>query len=291
MRRPIAPQRQRSRLPSVPTLAAIIGVAGLATVWLLVEPPDATPPAPAQAPAPASAPAKVGPGPIVKADPAPAPAARTPAGGAAILPAPDIAGPLTRVPRAPPPPAPATAPEPLTLRRVQVDAPGQIRADRQTIRLAGIRAPTLDRVCTDGSGKRWPCGVQSRSALRAFIGPRQITCTPPVPVAGGRPDETEASCAVGTHDLAEWLVRQGWAEPGDDAPEGFAALADQARTDGLGLWQGAPTLHAPIKPERTMPEAIGTPVPVEADAPVQPMPPAETPAEGPPLTLMPGASR
>lgn len=299
MRRPIAPPRRRSRLPSAPAVAVLIGGLGFGLLWLLVEPPGASAPAdtataPA-APAAGGAQPLIGPGPPSAGDPSTlaatpasparpdAQSARSIAGGEAILPAPEVSGPLVRAEAPQRPPPAEKPPAPLTLARVQVDVPGSLRADRQTIRLDGIRAPDLDRVCTDGDGRLWPCGVQARSALRAFIGARRVTCTPPVPVVKGRPDEATASCAVGSHDLAEWLVSQGWAEPGEDAPENFAALADEARDRRLGLWQPAPALHAPITPPRTMPETIGVPVPV-GQAPAEP--PAEAPAEGPPVNLI-----
>lgn len=293
MRHPILPPRRRSRLPSAPALAVLIGALGFAALWLLVEPPDQTT-VPVSSASPSSG--LIGPGPAVPVGTLPSasqPAtprppgeeadARSIAGGEAILPAPEVSGPLVRE-KPPARPTPAQKPPAaLTFARVQVDMPGQIRGDKQTIRLDGIRAPDLDRVCKDADGRLWPCGVQSRSALRAFIGARRVTCTPPVPLAGGRPDEATASCTVGSHDLAEWLVSQGWAEPGDSAPAALAALADEARSRRLGIWQSAPALHAPIATPRIMPEAIGVPVPV-GQAPAEA--PAEAPADGPPVNLV-----
>ncbi len=294
---PIAPPRRKSRFPSATTLALIVGVLGLGAVWLLVEPPAGLPrpappapqtgligPGPADRPAPPSVPASA---PIATAEPDAA--ARPVAGGEAILPAPEIRGPLVRAEPPARPPPPEKPPEPVAFARVQVDAPGRIRAARQTIVLAGIRPPDLDKVCTDPDGRLWPCGVQARSALRAFIGARRVTCTQPVPLPDGRPDEAVASCAIGPHDLSEWLVQQGWAEPAGDAPENFAGLADEARTARLGIWQSAPALHAPIVPARTMPEAIGTPLPVGGsplETPPAPAPPDQEPGDGPPVNLI-----
>ncbi|MGH2340029.1 thermonuclease family protein [Segnochrobactraceae bacterium EtOH-i3] len=293
----ISPPRPRSRFPSATTFAVLIGAIGLAAVWYLVEPPEDIPPT---TPAPAVADAgKIGPGPTD--GPAPAPVTLAPetgigksraiAGGEAILPAPEYHGPLVRADAPAKPPPPEKPPEDIVLSRVQIDIPGQLRAGKQTVHLSGIRSPQLDKVCRDESGRLWPCGVQARSALRAFIGSRRVSCTPPVPLADGRPDESVASCSLGEQDLAEWLIAQGWAEPGDDAPENFSALADEARERHAGLWQSAPALHAPITPARTMPATIGTPVPVGGEMPTvspatNPQPPEEEPGDGPPVNLV-----
>jgi len=160
--------------------------------------------------------------------------------------------------RAPPPQvaAPRPAPEvPAQTARytkpVVVDA-GRVKSGTTTIVLDGIAAPARKESCDNGAGGKWACGQRAAAALSLFLKARAMECTT-VPVAGQGPAPSEAKparaagkreskpvatthagqCRVGGVDLAQWLVKNGWAKADGPALAKEAAAAKQAR---LGLW-------------------------------------------------------
>jgi endonuclease YncB( thermonuclease family) len=100
------------------------------------------------------------------------------------------------------------------------------------IRLEGIESHDADETCERKDGTKWPCGAKARRALTYLIRGRAVVCTLP---PAGESDAFTARCGVGGEDLSTWLVRQGWAMPGADAPALGAALS-AAKKDQLGLW-------------------------------------------------------
>lgn len=105
---------------------------------------------------------------------------------------------------------------------------GQIRFGNGTIDLEGIVAPSLDKTCAGAGGRDWPCGMMARTALRNFIGGRALSCS----VAAAEWEGTvTARCSRSDHDLALWLVENGWAEaaPGSAFEEQAAAARKEER--------------------------------------------------------------
>jgi endonuclease YncB( thermonuclease family) len=81
------------------------------------------------------------------------------------------------------------------------------------------------------------CGALAANSLDAFIAGRPINCVPLNLDPYGR---TVATCAVGGHDLGEWLVRNGLAL---DWPQYSKGRYDAAQRDaehaGRGMWKGS----------------------------------------------------
>jgi endonuclease YncB( thermonuclease family) len=100
------------------------------------------------------------------------------------------------------------------------------------ISLEGIQSHDADETCERKDGTKWPCGAKARRALTYLIRGRAVVCTLP---PAGESDAFTARCGVGGEDLSTWLVRQGWATPGTDAPALGDALS-AAKKDRLGLW-------------------------------------------------------
>lgn len=109
---------------------------------------------------------------------------------------------------------------------------------RQRYRLYGIDAPELHQECKDAAGRAWACGIRARSELRRVIGSHPVECRI---VSTDRFGRIVATCHAGGRDLAEAMVRAGYATI--SVRHGFtnpyeSALAE-ARADKRGIWAGS----------------------------------------------------
>ncbi|MBO6890850.1 MAG: thermonuclease family protein [Roseibium sp.] len=123
---------------------------------------------------------------------------------------------------------------PLELRRVQVIDGGHIKSARMVVTLAHITPLKLDETCVSRLGGTWPCGTRARTFLRGLIRQFKITCEK---IDDLGPQQILASCQRGKVDLSARLVRYGWADPKDDAPDHFQELALLAKERKVGKWQ------------------------------------------------------
>lgn len=107
-----------------------------------------------------------------------------------------------------------------------IDA-GTIEIGNQRIRLYGIEAPAADQVCT-ADGRPWNCGREATWALAFELAEHWVICR----------DKGlgSAVCFIGgTHDIAERMVRKGWARADD---KDYAVAEADARANRAGLWRG-----------------------------------------------------
>jgi endonuclease YncB( thermonuclease family) len=119
-----------------------------------------------------------------------------------------------------------------------------------TVRLAGLDAPSWSAACRDTGGALWPCGLRAREALIGLIKARPVTC---LPAASGQ-QPLAASCALDGQDLGAMLVEQGWARPSD--AKAYTVEAAEARRTRRGLWATG-EWGASAEPSRTVGEAAG----------------------------------
>src|SRR3981081_2845463 len=121
--------------------------------------------------------------------------------------------------------------------KAYVDQNGSIRADGHNLDLFGAVLIRRDRICTSGQGARWTCGQRAYMALRALLGGRQITCSfKPISVP------PKAVCSVDDQDIAQFLLREGWAElPVDVTDQAYVEASELAQSRGLGIWGDGPT--------------------------------------------------
>ncbi|MES0869097.1 thermonuclease family protein [Pseudovibrio sp. SCP19] len=105
---------------------------------------------------------------------------------------------------------------------------------KKRISLHHVQAVPLSTTCPSEDGERWPCGIRARTALRAFIRQKRVTCSDMKPMQG---DDYAATCNVGKHDLATWLIENGWAKAERDAPEALKDVAAKARRAEQGIWR------------------------------------------------------
>lgn len=123
---------------------------------------------------------------------------------------------------------------PLELVRVQVLGGGYIKSNRLTVKLANIAPLDLEETCLSRLGGKWPCGARARTFLRGLIRQFKVTCEK---IEDTGPQQILATCRRGSFDLSKRMVRYGWADPAEDAPEEFFQLAAQAKEKKIGKWQ------------------------------------------------------
>ena len=134
--------------------------------------------------------------------------------------------------------APALAAEP------EVTGAGTVRLDDMTFRLDGINAPDIDQMCLDPKGALWPCGVEARDRLNAFVQRRTVRCDDKGPDPAFKQRRIGVCSVEGeAATLNQWAVREGWAMKRDgdakDATKGaLAAEEADARDNRRGLWAG-----------------------------------------------------
>jgi len=142
-------------------------------------------------------------------------------------------------------------------------AAGLIEAKGNTIALSGVEAVKPDETCSDAAGKSWNCGMRARTAFRAFLRGRAVTCSgagtkkDATASSAGAPAAIVADCKVARQDVGQWLVENGWARAAQGGP--YADASEAARKAGKGIFGAAPDLSGlpppPAAVEDTAPEA------------------------------------
>ena len=110
-----------------------------------------------------------------------------------------------------------------------------IKISKRKIRLSGIDAPELKQLCSDKNSNSWQCGKKSKIALKNFINKEIITCI------GQKKDRYKriiGECYLGSQDIQEWMVRNGWAIAYKKYSKKYINAENFARNNNLGIWQG-----------------------------------------------------
>jgi endonuclease YncB( thermonuclease family) len=113
-----------------------------------------------------------------------------------------------------------------------------LRVQGKTIRLFGIYIPPTGRGCT--TVLQPPrCGSRAKRALELKI-QGFVECLPQQRYADGSIGAIcyvdEGSILDPPVDLGAWLIEQGFAVAGPDAPFEYGVLEKIARTNGRGVW-------------------------------------------------------
>ena len=138
--------------------------------------------------------------------------------------------------------------------KAYVHQDGSILADGYSLDLYGAMLIRRNRICASEEGARWTCGQRAYMALRALLAGRPITCSfkqisvPP-----------KAVCSMDGQDMAQLLLREGWAElPIDVTYQAYVEASKLAHSRGLGIWGDGPPLAKPAQAEHAVePPAIG----------------------------------
>ena len=113
-----------------------------------------------------------------------------------------------------------------------VQEDGTLKVAGTLIHLYGVYIPPTDRTCYTFI-RPIPCGSRASLALEFKISGDFVHCEQRL----ANPDGSIiASCSAGGEDLSEWMLRNGWAVAGPDAPFEYSALERIAQAKGIGIW-------------------------------------------------------
>lgn len=136
--------------------------------------------------------------------------------------------------RLPAPPVVAPPPRPVNLGIVVVEAANRLSTRRGMVTLKGTQGIDEDATCQLEDGRTPPCHVLARTAVRRFVGQRQVSCTLTLREDTGL--DHVARCTMAQTDLALWVVAQGWAFADGEADAETLAAQNVARQEQRGLW-------------------------------------------------------
>lgn len=105
-----------------------------------------------------------------------------------------------------------------------------ITLQHQRLRLKGIDAPEIDQSCQI-QGQKQACGIIARQALQQKIAHQTIACTS---TARDKYRRFLANCRLGSINLNQWLVKEGYAVSYYDYP----SQESDARLNKRGIWAG-----------------------------------------------------
>lgn len=120
------------------------------------------------------------------------------------------------------------------LQRPKVIDAGTLGTEDLLVRIAHISPLKPDETCVSRVGGTWPCGARARTALRGLIRMFTIVCQKTEDLG---PRQIAATCMRRKTDIGEWLVRYGWADPAENAPQNYLELAAEAKKNKRGKWQ------------------------------------------------------
>ncbi len=107
-----------------------------------------------------------------------------------------------------------------------IDA-GTLQIGDKVVKLDGVITPGARQKCLKGS-LPWLCGAAARSHLVNLVQDRVVQCL--------KSNSYHARCFAGGFDLAQNLVRNGWAVPSKSGII-YQDAESAARREKLGMWQ------------------------------------------------------
>lgn len=108
-----------------------------------------------------------------------------------------------------------------------------LEVNGKTVRLYGIDAPELGQYCLNGSN-RYRCGYEAALALTKLVGSGPVECRP-TPVDA---DDEGQICSVELVDLAEAMLRRGYAVAPPSSFAVYRRAESEAKKSRLGIWRG-----------------------------------------------------
>jgi len=129
--------------------------------------------------------------------------------------------------------APSANAEPL-VGKAQAISGDTLDVGGRTVRLYGIDAPAEGERCPR-QGKRLDCGREASFALAFETAEHWVRCEPYRQEPGALLAALVAVCFVGPYDLAELMVRNGWAHAADVR---YARAQEEAKAMRRGIWAG-----------------------------------------------------
>lgn len=128
------------------------------------------------------------------------------------------------------PPVAAETPAPGPAAVIDGDS---IELDGRRVDFWGVDAPELGQLCGRGSA-RYRCGLEAAATLNVLVSQGPVACRPtPLDTADGG-----EICAAGLTDLAEAILRRGYAVTRPGALALYRRAEEDARRGRLGIWRG-----------------------------------------------------
>lgn len=97
--------------------------------------------------------------------------------------------------------------------------------------IADMVPPAFEAVCFDAQRNLWACGRYARAALFNRIRNGTLACRL-------KEGSIFYTCRHNGEDVAQWMIRQGWARPAPGSPLDYAGAASDAEAEKAGLWNG-----------------------------------------------------
>jgi len=134
-------------------------------------------------------------------------------------------------------PAAFAASEPGYLTVTAVSDADSLRAGQLRLRLHGIDAPELRQTCLDSAGQPYKCGQSAADFLRSMIEiGTEIQCRH---LDTDRYKRWVVKCFHNGEDIAETVVRAGWALAYRRYAQDYIEAEKQAERARRGIWQGS----------------------------------------------------
>lgn len=105
----------------------------------------------------------------------------------------------------------------------------------QRIRLFGVDALEAEQFCQNDRGQDWQCGGKATQALAELVRGQSVTCEQRDIDQYGR---MVAVCRIGSRDIGEEMVRQGWAVAFRKYSSAYVGAEDEAQLARRGIWSG-----------------------------------------------------
>ncbi|MDO8879112.1 MAG: hypothetical protein Q7V40_23800, partial [Pseudolabrys sp.] len=116
--------------------------------------------------------------------------------------------------------------------KIQVGNDNTLLTDQHAIELYGVNILPRNQICTYSSGERWACGQRTYIALLNILGAATVDCRPQ--------QENQPRivvCHLGGRDIAELMLREGWATLANGVTEQhYMDAATAASTNKNGMW-------------------------------------------------------
>ena len=109
-----------------------------------------------------------------------------------------------------------------------------INIDNNKIRLHGMDAPEINQTCNI-KDEEWNCGIESTLALKNFVLDKKVNCEV---VDIDRYERYVAICFVGTENINEFMVKNGWAIAYRYYSLDYVKQEEIAKKNNAGIWQG-----------------------------------------------------
>ncbi len=110
-----------------------------------------------------------------------------------------------------------------------------LRKGKDEYRLHAIDAPELRQDCETANGESYPCGRRALEALRRLLSEGELSCRL---LETDRYGRSVSVCTLGTKDIADEMVRMGWAVAYRQHGRDYVAAEEDASSQRRGMWQG-----------------------------------------------------